>query len=164
MQWHFYVGYTVGGLLVIRIILGLFGPESARFSRLWFSLGDLVNYVKSLPGREASGSNGHNPMGALSIIAILIIVSLQVITGLFSEDDALFYSGPLAGEVSGKISLELTSYHHIFSNAILVLVGLHLSAIVYYLIWKKENLIKPMLTGNKWVKKSADKARDETAE
>ena len=156
MQWHFYIGYTVGGLLVIRIVLGLFGPESARFSRLKFSIKDLINYIKSLPRRDASGSNGHNPMGALSIIAILIAVSMQVITGLFSEDDALFYSGPLASEISGKLSLEITHYHHIFSTAILVLVALHLSAIVYYLIWKKENLIKPMLTGKKWVKRKSN--------
>ncbi len=153
MQWHFYAGYFTGGLLVIRLLLGLFGPASLRFSALGFNWLQLKSYVSRFLSRSPSGVPGHNPLGSLSVIAMLLALSVQVITGLFSEDDALFFEGPLASSVSSTIRLQLISIHHIAASVILWLVGLHIAAILFYLIWKKENLITAMITGIKLVKK-----------
>ena len=73
--------------------------------------------------------------------------------GLFSEDDGLFSAGPLASEVSGATVRLMTKFHNINAKVILGLVALHLVAVTFYLIWKRENLITPMLTGWKWVRK-----------
>ena len=102
--------------------------------------------------RQPSGVPGHNPVGALSVIAMVLALTTQVVTGLFSEDDALFYSGPLASEVSSDTVVMMTGYHNLFAKVVLVLVALHLAAILFYLVWKRENLVAPMLHGLKWVK------------
>ena len=89
----------------------------------------------------------------MSIFAILLALTFQVTTGLFSEDDGLFSGGPLASEVSNATVRLMTKFHDINARVILGLVALHVTAIVFYLIWKRENLITPMLTGWKWIKK-----------
>ena len=92
-------------------------------------------------------------LGVLSIVAIVLALTFQVSTGLFSEDDGLFSAGPLASEVSGATVRLMTKFHNINAKVILGLVALHLVAVTFYLIWKRENLITPMLTGWKWVGK-----------
>ena len=152
MQWHIYLGYLTGGLLVFRYVWGWVGPTPIRHRTLVASLRDIPAYLRRLGRRRPSGVAGHNPLGALSVIAIVLALTAQVVTGLFSEDDALFFSGPLASEVSSDTVELMTSYHHLFSNVVLVLVALHVAAILFYLVWKRENLVVPMLSGLKWVK------------
>ena len=157
MQWHIYLGYCTGILILIRILWGLVGPVNARLSKLITSPRELFNYSKTLPNRQPSGLAGHNPLGAISVLIILVLLSIQVITGLFSEDDALFYSGPFTHMLSAKMIIEVTAIHHLCAKLILIVVSLHICAVLFYLIWKKENLIKAMITGNKLVKGSSVK-------
>ena len=152
MQWHIYLGYLTGGLLVFRYVWGWVGPAPIRHRTLVASLRGIPAYLRQLGRRRPSGVAGHNPLGALSVIAIVLALTAQVVTGLFSEDDALFHSGPLASEVSSDTIETMTSYHHLFSNVVLVLVALHVAAILFYLVWKRENLVVPMLDGRKWVR------------
>ena len=152
MQWHIYLGYLTGGLLVFRYVWGWVGPAPIRHRTLVASLRGIPAYLRRLGRRRPSGVAGHNPLGALSVIAMVLALTAQVVTGLFSEDDALFFSGPLASEVSSDTIETMTSYHHLFSNVVLVLVALHVAAILFYLVWKRENLVVPMLNGLKWVK------------
>ena len=152
MQWHIYLGYLTGGLLVFRYVWGWVGPAPIRHRTLVASLRGIPAYLHRLGRRRPSGVAGHNPLGALSVIAMVLALSAQVVTGLFSEDDALFHSGPLASEVSSETVETMTSYHHLFSNVVLVLVAFHVAAILFYLVWKRENLVMPMLNGRKWVK------------
>ena len=152
MQWHIYLGYLTGGLLVFRYVWGWVGPAPIRHRTLVGSLRGISAYLRRLGRRRPSGVAGHNPLGALSVIAMVLALTAQVVTGLFSEDDALFFSGPLASEVSSDTIETMTSYHYLFSNVVLVLVALHLAAILFYLVWKRENLVVPMLNGLKWVK------------
>ena len=86
---------------------------------------------------------------------MVLALTVQVVTGLFSEDDALFFSGPLASEVSSEIVGTMTAYHNYSAKAVLVLVALHLAAILFYFVWKRENLVTPMLNGWKWVRDRA---------
>ena len=153
IQWHFYFGYTTGGLLLFRYLWGFVGPAPIRYKTLFATLPGLFDYIRLAGSRTASGTPGHNPLGVLSIFAIVLALTFQVTTGLFSEDDGLFSGGPLSGEVSGNTVRLMTKFHNINAKVILGLVTLHLAAIAFYLVWKRENLITPMLNGWKWVRK-----------
>ena len=152
MQWHIYLGYLTGALLVFRYVWGWAGPVAVRHRTLFASLRGMPAYLRQAGVRRPSGVPGHNPVGALSVIAMVLALTAQVVTGLFSEDDALFHSGPLASEVSSETVVMMTGYHNLFAKVVLALVVLHVAAIVFYLVWKRENLVTPMLSGRKWVK------------
>jgi cytochrome b len=153
MQWHMYAGYATGVLLLLRILWGFIGPPPVRFSALAVTPSRLVQYASKMFRRQPSGVAGHNPIGAISVILILTLLSLQVVTGLFSEDDALFFDGPLASSVSSSARTTFTSIHHMSSEALLIVIALHVAAILFYLLWKRENLVRAMFTGWKLVKK-----------
>ena len=156
MQWHIYLGYLTGCLLLFRYAWGFAGPEAARHRTLFITILDLPAYLRQVGRRRPSGTPGHNPLGALSVIAMVLALTAQVLSGLFSEDDGLFFSGPLAFAVSSDTVLSMTGYHNLFAKVVLVLVGLHVAAILFYLVWKRENLITPMLSGWKWVRRHGD--------
>ena len=142
--WHSYCGYTALVLVVFRIIWGFVGPHHARFSAFIPSFSTLKAFLKD----KKSSQLGHNPLGALSVLAMLIIVLVQATTGLFIDDEISF-QGPLAKYVSEnlvEIMTELHEANHLFVYAI---VALHLLAIFYYQKVKKENIIGPMIHGDK---------------
>ena len=152
IDWHFYLGYTVLGLMLFRCVWGFIGPTPIRFKALLATPAQTLQYLKKMGGRAPSGSPGHNPIGSLSVIAMILSIILQAVTGLFIESDDFFESAPLAGYVSEGVIGQMNWLHHLNAKIILVLVGLHIFAILFYLLWKKENLIMPMITGWKWVK------------
>ena len=154
IQWHFYIGYLILGLMVFRYLWGFAGPTPVRFRAIIPTPTALLTYLRHMGRREPSGSPGHNPVGSLSVIAMLVVIGAQALSGLFIESDDFFEYGPLAGYVSEAMVNRLTWWHHFNADVILVLVILHVSAILFYLVWKKENLIKPMITGWKWVKRT----------
>lgn len=151
ISWHFYLGYTVLGLIGFRLIWGFVGPSPVRWSRLIPRPSQTFGYLETLSKREPSGTPGHNPLGSLSVLALLLVLLGQAGTGLFIESDDFFESGPLAGYVTQATINSMTWWHHTLSKALLALVVLHLAAILFYLLWKRENLVKPMITGWKWV-------------
>lgn len=159
IEWHFYCGYTVLGLLAFRIIWGFFGPAPVRFRSLFFRPSELLAYIRTVGRRSPSGVPGHNPLGALSVIAILLVLAAQAGSGLFVESDVFFDSGPLSSMVSERTVWRLTWWHKFLSNVVIGLVVLHVLAILYYWLWKKENLIRPMITGWKWVKEQVNEQK-----
>ena len=154
MQWHFYAGYCTASLLLFRIYWGLKGPGSARFSSLFFRPAEIIAYVKTLGSRDASGVRGHSPIGAMAVMVFLALLVTQVSTGLFSEDDGLFYEGPLASMVSAGTTKTFTTIHNKVAKLIMIMFFLHIGAVIFYRVWKKENLVKAMFTGRKLVKKA----------
>lgn len=156
INYHFYLGYTIGGLIVFRLLWGLVGPAPVRLSKLFFGPVSVFRYLSTVFKREPSGTAGHNPIGSWSVLAMLVSLAVQVVTGLFAEDDGLFASGPLAGYVSSSTILQMNEIHHYNSRILLALVGLHVFAGLFYLIWKRENLIGAMFTGKKLVKLDPD--------
>lgn len=156
IQLHFYFGYATGGLLVFRLLWGLFGPAHARLGKLFPSPGALVSYLGSLFERRASGVAGHNPVGALSVLAMLTALSVQVVTGLCSEDDGLFSEGPLVEYLDSSTVLTMTAIHHWSSRVVMGLILLHLAAILFYRLWKREDLATAMMTGWKTVRRDED--------
>ena len=152
VEWHIYAGYCTGTLITLRLIWGFAGPAPVRLSALFYPPSAVFEYVRRLRGREPSGTPGHNPLGALSVLVMLLLLIIQVGTGLFAEDDTLFASGPLSGWLSSGGVVRATSIHHIGATLLLVFVGAHVAAVLFYLVWKRENLVLPMITGWKWVR------------
>jgi cytochrome b len=147
MWWHIRLGYFVAGLLVFRIIWGLIGPRHARFSSFLASPGAIRLYVKGMTGAgQVIRSVGHNPLGGLMVILMLLLVAFQVTTGLFATDD-IVWTGPYNPSVSDATAKLLTHLHHLNFNFILAAITLHLAAITYYAFVKKQNLVPAMLTG-----------------
>ncbi len=148
MEWHKKIGYFVIGLILFRVVWGFVGSYHARFKNFVRAPAAVIAYAKSLLKKDSPHYVGHNPMGALSVLAVMVAVGFQTVTGLFSNDDIML-EGPYASMVSKAFSDQMTSLHKLNSNVILVLIGLHLSAIVFYAVFKKEQLIEAMLTGKK---------------
>lgn len=153
MWLHFWLGYTILGLLIFRIIWGFVGPEPARFSSFLRGPSAVIHYARHMFSREPSFWPGHNPLGALSVVAMLLALLFQVGTGLISDPEDFINVGPLAGAVGSDIATEAPGWHAFGANIILILVLLHVGVILFYRIWKNEDLIRPMITGWKWVRR-----------
>jgi len=150
MKVHMRLGYWMIGLLLFRIIWGLIGPRHARFASFLKGPHTVWRYAKGLAARAnaAAESVGHNPLGALMVVVMLLLVAFQVTTGLFASDD-IAWTGPYYPEVSDSTAQRLTGLHHANFNLILAAIGLHVIAIVYYTFVKRQALIPPMLSGYK---------------
>ena len=148
-EWHLWAGYGILGLMIFRLIWGFAGSASARFATFVTGPGTTLVYAKTLSKRSATDMAGHNPLGGWSIVAILAAILSQVVTGLFSVDVDGLESGPLSDRVSFETGRLLAKWHHLSFTAIKLLVVLHLSAIAFYALYKRANLITPMITGYK---------------
>jgi len=158
MVWHFRFGYGVLSLLLFRIVWGLLGGHWSLFSTFVFGPRMIWRYLK---GKSKPQDNvGHNPLGALSVLAMLFFLTLQVASGLVSDDE-IAAAGPLTRFVPSDIVGYATFYHKDIGKLILLaLVALHLLAIFFYFFRKRENLLKPMITGDKLLDFMAPSARD----
>ncbi len=145
MDWHGRFGLAVVGLLAFRLVWGLIGSTHARFWAFAPGPKTLSDYVR---GRWHG--LGHNPLGALSVFAILGVLAFQSITGLFA-DDVIAYTGPLRRAVSGDTASQLTGWHMRMEYVIYGLIALHLAAIAFHELIKRERLVKPMITGRRQV-------------
>jgi cytochrome b len=154
IQWHFYLGYGVLALLAFRLLWGLIGPEPVRFKSFHLSPASVTGYLSHFFSRSFSGEAGHSPLGALSVVLMLAALAGQAVTGLFIESEDFFEYGPLAQYVSDDVIRLMSAWHHRLAKVVLLLVGFHLTAIAYYRVWKRENLVVPMITGWKWVKRN----------
>lgn len=144
LVWHARLGFLIVGLVVFRLVWGFAGSTYARFAT--FVRGP--SGIKAYLAGQWQGL-GHNPLGALSVLALLGLVALQVGTGLFAFNDDTGFSGPfydLAGKLVGDTA---TWLHHKIIDLLIILAGLHVAAIAYYARVKKDNLVIPMITGHK---------------
>jgi cytochrome b len=145
MEWHGRIGLAILGLLVFRLAWGLVGSTHARFASFLPTPRRLGDYL-----RGEWRDHGHNPLGALSVIAMLAILLWQAVSGLFGNDDIAF-NGYLYTLVSRDTSDWMTGWHKRGYWFIIALVVLHLAAIAFYRRVKKVDLITPMMTGKKHV-------------
>ena len=149
MDIHYWSGLTILGLLIFRIYWGFAGPETARFASFIKGPMTVFGYIPKLFSKNYRAAFGHNPLGALSAVALLVAVLTQVSLGLFASDTDGLFAGPLNRHVDYATAEEITDFHEDFFNVVLALVGLHLAAIAFYLVVKRINLIGPMLTGQR---------------
>ena len=144
MAWHFRFGYAVLTLLLFRITWGFVGPRYARFASFPPSLGAAW---RSLRDPQASVTPGHSASAALSVYALLLVVSIQVGTGLFSND-AIMWEGPLRAWVTSDQSDMITGWHLTNRFALIGLIALHLLAIIWWRLRHGKRLTRAMVTGD----------------
>ena len=162
MRYHEWSGFAILVLVVFRLVWGFIGGQQSRFSDFIKGPAAVIRYALSLLRKDSKRHVGHNPLGGWSILAMLISLLIQVGTGLFANDD-IFTEGPLYALVSKQTSDWLTGVHLLNQKVLLVLVLIHIAAVIFYLIAKRENLIIPMITGNKIWGKKIDSTRGNPA-
>lgn len=143
MDLHILVGTVILGLLLFRLFWGLFGSSTARFANFVKGPRGIIGYL----GGRAPHVLGHNPIGALSVMAMLGVLTVHVGLGLFAGDEDGLESGPLAHLIDGDLSEEAADLHDDTFDVLLVLIGLHVAAILFYALARRKNLVGPMLTG-----------------
>lgn len=145
IQWHGRIGISILGLLAFRLTWGFCGSTYARFRDFFPSPQRLLAY-----SRGQWRGVGHNPLGALAVFALLGILGLQGVTGLFAQDDIAF-QGPLMPLVDTEVSRWLTRVHRLNFQFVLAVTIFHVTAILFYALVEEDNLVIPMLTGLKEV-------------
>lgn len=146
--YHLWFGYAVIVLVGFRLLWGIYGSRHARFASFVRGPKAVLHYVSATGRGYRTRYSGHNPLGALMVIALLALLALQATFGLFANDE-IFNVGPLASLVSKSVSLDLTSLHRKIFYVILAAVVLHVAAVLFHLLAKRENLIAAMITGKK---------------
>ena len=147
MTIHFYSGYTILTLVLFRLIWGVVGSSSAQFIH-FVKPRAILPYIKGLIAKKPQKFYGHNPLGALAVIAFLALLFAMTGTGLFSSDD-IYTQGPLADLVSSEDSKQATEMHHKFFHLLQLIAFIHVVAIIFYVFKLRDNLITPMITGDK---------------
>lgn len=148
MDWHFYMGYALSAVVLARVIYGFVGSDFARFKHFLYHPLEVLSYSKSLIVGKGESYLGHNPVGGVMVIVLLLAITAQWGTGLFTSDE-IFWFGPFYGTVSEKMTAILSSMHHSLPNILLLLVALHISAVLYHELRFEERLVAAMLHGKK---------------
>jgi len=147
-KYHVWCGYVVLCVAATRVVWGFVGTRHARFAAFVRGPGAILGYARGLLQGRATRHAGHNPLGALMVLALLAMLLAQAVTGLFSNDQ-IMSTGPLFGYVTSATSDRLTTIHKQLFDLLLVAVCLHVIAALVYLFVKHDNLILPMITGHK---------------
>jgi cytochrome b len=150
MDIHFYIGYFTLGLIIFRLLWGLFGTRYSKFSSFIAGPKAIISYLRSLTSKQKNYTTGHNPLGGLLLPAVLILVGLQAISGLFTSDD-IVSAGPYYDSANSAIQQWMQWLHKNIFDVLMSLVVIHLLAIIWYRLGLKHDLITPMLTGQKIV-------------
>ena len=140
---HLWSGIAVLTLITFRLFWGLFGSSTARFANFVRGPSAVRDYLAG-----TWHGIGHSPLGALSVVALLGLVAVQAGLGLFASDEDGLLLGPLSGFISGGTSEEVAELHEDMFDVLLVVIGIHLAAVLFYWVAKKRNLIGPMITGS----------------
>jgi cytochrome b len=149
MGVHQWLGISVLALVLSRVAWGFVGSETARFGHFVRGRSAVVTYLRGVFSfRVEHNRVGHNPAGGWSVLLLLGLLGTQTVTGLFSNDDVLF-DGPLSGWAGKGLSDVLTGVHYFLFNVLWVAIAVHIVAALAYLMFKRDNLITPMITGVK---------------
>jgi cytochrome b len=150
MELHFWSGYAIITLLLFRIAWGFVGSTTARFAHFvkgpvaWFV------YLRDLTAGRRTYDVGHNPVGGIMVLVLIFAVLAQAVAGLFAADTDLgTVNGPLANAIPDKWVDRLTDFHKFWISVLIWLAALHIVAAIFYLVWKRQNLIGAMFTGRK---------------
>ncbi len=155
LDWHMLSGYAILGLILFRIYWGFVGSTTARFGTFLKGPKTFLIYAVTLFSGSGKGSvghdpmRGHNPMGGWSVLVMLILLLTQTVLGLFAIDVDGVNSGPLDHYVSFEAGRQIAGLHALVFDLLLVLIGLHLAAILFYVVYRRDNLLGAMIGGRK---------------
>jgi cytochrome b len=144
LEWHRWSGYTLLGLVLFRLYWGFFGSSTARFSQFVRGPRAIGQYLKGSLAPRA----GHNPLGALSVVGLLVLLLAQIVLGLFAVDVDGMESGPLSLYVNFEAGRLAAQWHEWVFNALMIVVLLHVLAVLFYL-FRRQNLVGAMITGTR---------------
>lgn len=143
MELHILLGETMLGLILFRLLWGVLGSSTARFASFVKGPATVLRYLRGM-WRPL----GHNPLGGWSVLAMLLALSVQVGLGLFASDEDGIHAGPLSRHMPDLDSAhELAERHETFFRVILALIALHVLAILWYRLVRRDDLVTPMVTG-----------------
>jgi len=158
---HYGSGMVLGGLVIFRILWGLVGSPTARFSHFLRWPAAAFAYLRdSFADLRPSYSYGHNAAGGLMVAALVVLIGLQTVSGMASTDDVLF-DGPLYGRLPDWLSRPLEKYHGLLANILLMLALLHIAVIILYRLVKRENLVRAMIFGHARLPQSVARTADQ---
>jgi len=156
LQYHLYAGYAILWVVLLRLYWGFVGSSTARFAHFVRGPSHMIDYARTLHRRDSAQSHGHNPLGAISVLVMLGVVLAVVGLGLFAVDVDGLYSGPLSSYVSFKVGRHLAHLHYKWFEYLLGIIALHLAAVAFYYIYKRQNLVFPMISGSREVEGSVE--------
>lgn len=151
MGVHTFAGYTIAGLILFRLVWGLIGSRHARFSDFVRNPVEIKNYLRDILRFRAQRYLGHNPAGGAMIMALIVSLTITLITGIATYGGKEL-AGPLAGFMMGMpdvVSKAVEELHEFFANFTLLLVLFHVAGVVFASLQHRENLIRAMFTGKK---------------
>lgn len=145
MDWHRYSGHVLLGVVLFRLFWGFAGATTARFAHFVRGPRAVVDYLRA----RAPLTPGHNPLGALSVLALLATLAVQIGLGLIAVDVDGIESGPLSMYVSFATGRTAAKWHHRIFDGLMWLIALHVVAVLFYLLVRRQNLIAAMFTGER---------------
>jgi cytochrome b len=148
MDWHAWIGDALLALLLFRLLWGILGSETARFSAFLARPRQVAHHLARALRREPDRQIGHNPAGGWMVMLLLALMLGETLTGIYVNNDVAD-EGPLTELVPASIANLITDLHRILWQALVAAVALHLLAIVVYAVAKRQNLVLPMITGRK---------------
>ncbi len=149
MDLHFWSGYAILTLILFRVGWGFLGSTTARFASFIKGPAAALHHLGELL-RGRPREVGHNPLGAVMVVVMLVAVLLQAVTGLFAADtDMGTVNGPLALKVADEWVDRATGFHRFWIDILLILIAVHVLAVLLYVVWRRQDLIGPMFTGRK---------------
>lgn len=148
LAWHMRAGYAMLTLVLFRIAWGFCGSRNARFGSFVRGPRAAGRYARALARRAQEWHATHNPLGAWMVVALLAALLIQCGLGLFTNDDVL-YEGPLARLVTKDLSDTLSSVHRRGWWVVAALALVHVGAVAAYYALRRDNLVRPMVTGRK---------------
>ena len=147
MDDHKRYAYALLGVVIFRIYWGVFGSSTARFTQFVVGPKKVFTYACTLHKPSPTPHAGHNPVGALSVLSLLLLMLVQITLGLFAIDVDGFEGGPIADYIDFDLARRFAGWHALTFNALLAVIALHIIAIVYYRVWKKQPLLSAMIHG-----------------
>jgi len=160
-QVHYLSGYAILALVIFRILWGLVGSESARFATFLRTPRAALRELAQFRRREPDTETTHNPAGGWMVVGLLLLLLVQAVSGLFTNHDVGFtYSahGPLANAVAEGTSEWASLLHVTAIDLLIIAIGLHVAAVLAYALVKRQDLVRPMVTGVKHLPESAARA------
>ena len=167
-MWHIYAGYTVLGLIILRVLWGIVGSKYARFSNFIYSPGTVINYLKGLRNKKPKHYIGHNPAAGVMVITLLVTLFAVTISGLkvyaieegrgpLAENKLAVISSAYADSDHNKLTYSKDhddnelweEIHEASAHFLLFLIFLHILGVTVSSKLHNENLVKAMITGNK---------------
>ncbi len=149
-DWHRNAGEFVLALIVFRVLWGIAGSSNARLSALLQSPVAGLHHLAMLFRRQIHSERGHNAAGSWAVLAMLLVLTTQAVTGFFIADEDEFIEGALYGALSGSATDLAYRIHHLNAQLIQIVIAVHIIMVFVYLVYARLNLISPMISG--WMK------------